>query len=217
MTREELKELSFLERMVMLQNDLKAPKNAFNKFGGYKYRQAEDILEALKPLCLKYSIFIFLTDKVLSAENFEYDGPIQIGRDKSIKVSNKGNEHIVSTVKAIDMLRPEEDMSFRIIEASGVAHVDYHSAGMSHPQRTGSACTYAVKRALGNLLLLDDTRDDDATSTHGKPKGLSSAIKKRITELLSEGKTAMDITNMMDGKGMDYDKKEVLAYIESNK
>lgn len=217
MTQEELNQLPFLQRMVLLQNDLKAPKNAFNKFGGYKYRQAEDILEALKPLCLKYSIFIFLTDKVLSAENFEYDGPIQIGRDKSIKVSNKGNEHIVSTVKAIDMLNPEADMSFRIIEACGVAHVDYHSAGMSHPQRTGSACTYAVKRALGNLLLLDDTRDDDATSKHHKSEGLSSAVKTRIKQLVSSGETAMDIVNTMDRKGMSFNKKEVLDFIESIK
>jgi hypothetical protein len=37
-------------KLATIQQKLKAPKGQMNKFGGYKYRSCEDILESVKPL-----------------------------------------------------------------------------------------------------------------------------------------------------------------------
>ena len=54
------------------------------------------------------------------------------------------------------------------IEATAVVGVDLVQKGMQTPQAFGSASSYGKKYALGNLLLIDDTQDADATNTHGK-------------------------------------------------
>lgn len=55
--------LSFLERVTMIQAELKAPKGQYNSFGKYNYRSCEDILNAVKPLCAKYGIMLMLSDE----------------------------------------------------------------------------------------------------------------------------------------------------------
>ena len=52
------------KKLLKIQSELKAPKNQFNKFGNYKYRNQEDILEALKPLLKKNDTTLVLTDEV---------------------------------------------------------------------------------------------------------------------------------------------------------
>ena len=54
------------------------------------------------------------------------------------------------------------------INATAVVGVDLDQKGMQMPQRFGAASSYAKKYALGNLFLIDDTKDSDATNTHGK-------------------------------------------------
>ena len=41
---------TFIERVIAVQSQLKAPKTQRNDFGGFNYRSCEDILEAVKPL-----------------------------------------------------------------------------------------------------------------------------------------------------------------------
>ena len=146
---DELKQLSIVQKLQKIQLELKAPKKQRNKFGNYNYRSAEDILEAIKPMSEKYGVVFKITE--------ELDG-----------LSDNGVDFIKSTAKCICV------KSLNEIESDAYAIIDYQAKGMQMPQRTGAASSYAKKYALGNLLLLDDTKDADATNTHGKDKRSSA-------------------------------------------
>lgn len=141
-----------------IQKELKAPKGQFNKFGNYKYRSCEDILEAVKPLlgdcCLTIS-----DDIILIGDRF----------------------YVKATAK---LALSNEDY----IENSALAREALDKKGMDESQITGASSSYARKYALNGLFAIDDTKDADATNTHGKeglPEILINAIKetKNLKEL----------------------------------
>jgi len=134
--------MNITEKLLKITTELKAPKNQFNKFGGYKYRSAEDILEALKPHLKKHKCVLKMHDKIKVVGDYPY---------------------VQATAKLIDC----EEMNMQI-ESSAQAIIDFNAKGMQHPQRTGAASSYAKKYAIGNLFLLDDTKDSDAINTHDK-------------------------------------------------
>jgi hypothetical protein len=134
--------MNITDKLLKITTELKAPKNQMNKFGGYKYRSAEDILEALKPHLTKYKCVLKMHDTLNVVGDYPY---------------------VEATAKLIDC----EEMNMQI-ESSAQAIIDFNAKGMQHPQRTGAASSYAKKYAIGNLFLLDDTKDSDATNTHGK-------------------------------------------------
>lgn len=121
-----------------IQKELKAPKGQFNKFGNYKYRSCEDILEAVKPLlgdcCLTIS-----DDIVLIGDRF----------------------YVKATAR---LALSNEDY----IENSAFAREALDKKGMDESQITGASSSYARKYALNGLFAIDDTKDADATNTHGK-------------------------------------------------
>ena len=121
-----------METLIKIQGELKAPKGQFNKFGNYKYRSCEDILEAVKPLCIKYDALLTLSDDV-----------VQVGNDIFVK----------ATV-AIKCDGSEKSVS-------AFAKHSTSQKGMSDSQITGSASSYARKYALNGLFCIDDTKDDD--------------------------------------------------------
>jgi len=133
--------MDVIEKLQKIQIELKAPKTQRNNFGNYYYRSAEDILEAIKPMAEKYGVTFFITEHL-----------VQVG-DKYA---------ITSYAKCFCI----ETLSEVVAEANAI--IDFDAKGMQMPQRTGAASSYAKKYALGNLLLLDDTKDSDATNTHGK-------------------------------------------------
>ena len=136
--------MTILEKLQRIQLELKAPKNQRNNFGKYNYRSAEDILEAIKPYEQKYKVVFKINDKL-----------IQLG------------EHVCvdSEAKIIDIESIDRESS---VSSTAQAIIDFSAKGMQMPQRTGAASSYAKKYALGNLLLLDDTKDSDATNNHSK-------------------------------------------------
>jgi len=138
--------------MQCIQAELKAPKGRTNKFGGYSYRSAEDILEALKPLLSKYDCFLTIDDSI-----------VEVG----------GRVYVKSTATI------EESFGDVVSEASAFAREAEVKKGMDEAQITGSASSYARKYALNGLLCIDDTKDADATNTHGK--GEPSYKKKTQT------------------------------------
>ena len=159
--------MNIVEKLLAIQTELKAPKNQTNKFGNYKYRSAEDILEALKPYLKKYKV--------------------------SVKVSNVTQEIcgmpcVTATAKIIDAEDPNSS-----IEAQDDAFIELNAKGMQMPQKSGSASSYAKKYALGNLFLLDDTKDSDATNDHksdysAKPSLTNKdAAYDRIVNYLTQG------------------------------
>lgn len=136
-------------KLVEVQNKLKAPKNQFNKFGNYAYRNCEDILEALKPILAEVKAVVNMSDEV-----------VLVGERYYIK----------ATVKFIDAETGE------VVEASAMAREEENKKGMDSSQLTGSTSSYARKYALNGLFAIDDTKDSDTTNTHGKEDGRSNAI-----------------------------------------
>jgi hypothetical protein len=137
-----MKELNLNQKLSLIQKEFKANKSKFNSFGKYNFRSAEDILEALKPFNEKYEVSFVITERL-----------INVGCDLPI---------IESTATIFD------NNGVNVIEATALVGVDLLQKGMQVPQQFGSASSYGKKYALGNLLLIDDTQDPDATNKHDK-------------------------------------------------
>ena len=135
------------EKLSLIQKEFKAKKSRYNSFGKYNFRSAEDILEALKPINEKYGVYFTIDEQLEELSGSQVNVPI-----------------IKSTATIFDA----EGSNF--IKADAIVGVDLNQKGMQVPQQFGSASSYAKKYALGNLLLIDDTQDSDATNTHGKSK-----------------------------------------------
>ena len=155
--------MTILEKLQKIQLELKVHKGQKNKFGNYNYRSAEDILEAIKPIQDKYKVVFTITETLLEVAGMPYIESIAYCSD----LESGGQSHSVAT-----------------------ALVDLEAKGMQMPQRTGSASSYAKKYALGNLLLIDDTKDSDALNTHDKKEPLPTL--KVGTEEFKKVKTALD-------------------------
>jgi len=131
------------EKLQGIQSSLKAPKGQTNKFGGYSYRSAEDILTAVKPLLRENGCTLVISDDIVGVEGRVY-------------------------VKATAVLA--ESGSDYSIQVNGFARESETRKGMDDSQITGSASSYARKYALNGLFAIDDTKDADATNDHGKSK-----------------------------------------------
>ena len=125
------------EKLAKIQQELKAPKNQYNKFGEYSYRSCEDILEAVKPLLAKYKCTLILRDDVE-----------QIG----------DRYYVRATALLIDL---EESSSVGHVEGVAWAREQPERPKMDASQLTGSCSSYARKYALNGLLLIDDVKDAD--------------------------------------------------------
>lgn len=132
----EEKKLNIYEKLLNIQNELKCSKNQFNKFGNYKYRNAEDILEAVKPICLKYKAVINVRDTI-----------IQVG----------DRYYVEATAYITDVEKPAD-----YIENRACAREEESKKGMDSSQVTGATSSYARKYALNGLLCIDDTKDTDS-------------------------------------------------------
>ena len=146
-------------RLLKVQEELKAPKNQRNNFGKYNYRSCEDILEAVKPLLVKHGLLITIADQVHEIGNYMYV--------ESTVVVSYENDRIAATAQA---------------------GIDPNRKGMDIAQSFGSSSSYARKYALNGMFLIDDTKDADATNTHGKAEVTKTVTKKKLT---AEIKTAM--------------------------
>lgn len=123
------------QKLLEIQRDLKVEKGQWNSFGKYKFRSKEDILEAAKPLCHDRGLALMCDDEVIEVGGWKY---------------------IRSVASVTDVLTKET------VSAKGLAREDETKKGMDGSQITGTASSYAGKRALGNLFALDDTKDSDA-------------------------------------------------------
>jgi hypothetical protein len=159
-----------MKELILIQNELKAPKSQFNAFGKYKYRNCEDILEALKPLLLKYECTLTMEDEVK-----EVGGIVFIETTVSIQKEGEGR------------------MEGRAVTAQ--AGIDINRKGMDVAQSFGSSSSYARKYALSGLLLIDDTKDPDSTNDHGgkKEELTPSHVKwNGAKDSLANGKVSME-------------------------
>ena len=121
------------QKLIKVQSELKAPKGQYNDFGNYKYRSAEDILEAVKPLLSEKGLLMTITDMIEQVGERYY-------------------------IKAKIIVTDGEDN----IEVTGYARESLNKKGMDDSQITGTASSYARKYAMNGLFLIDDTKDSDS-------------------------------------------------------
>jgi hypothetical protein len=142
------------EKLQQIQSELIAPKNLENKFGNYRYRSAESILEALKPHLEKHKAIVILCDEMV-----DIGGRIYVKSTASFTADGE-------TISTTAFAREAESKK-----------------GMDEAQVTGACSSYSRKYALNGLFCIDDTKDADATNDHGKgdtPTGLNSEMVDKI-------------------------------------
>ena len=123
-----------MSEMVKIQDELHAPKGQDNKFGKYKYRSCEDIVEAVKPILAKHGCWLNITDEMVMLGDRFYV---------------RANASVMKEDKAI-------------ATASGYAREAFSRKGMDDSQLTGATSSYARKYALNGLFAIDDTKDADS-------------------------------------------------------
>ena len=145
------------EKLSQIQVRFKSKKSRFNSFGKYYFRSAEDILEAIKPFNKELGVYVTINEELVGTE------PVPVL--KTTATLCDGTNHV---------------------SASALVGVDLNQKGMQTPQQFGAASSYGKKYALGNLFLIDDTQDSDATNNHGKDK--LNDISKAKSYIKSGGK-----------------------------
>ena len=147
------------EKLSKIQTKFKSKKSRFNSFGKYYFRSAEDILEATKPFLLELGVTVTVNEELIATE------PMPVIQTTATVTDGEGT-----------------------ITATSVVGVDLNQKGMQAPQQFGSASSYAKKYALGNLFLIDDTQDSDATNNHGKKTMTAQQVQSAKGYLKSGGK-----------------------------
>nr|DAW87215.1 MAG TPA: ERF superfamily protein [Caudoviricetes sp.] len=132
--------MEFIEKIVAIQSELKAPKGQYNSFGKYNYRSCEDILEGVKPLLTKHGLILTIQDSIdLIGDRFYV---------KATATITDGKEQLSTSAYARESLDKK---------------------GMDASQVTGATSSYARKYALNGLLAIDDTKDADTMDNSKKP------------------------------------------------
>lgn len=149
--------MNIYEKLLNIQNELKAPKGQYNSFGKYKYRSCEDILEAVKPLCFKHKATLVLFDNIIQSGDRFY---------------------IQAIAQLIDIENGEK------IEGKALARESQEKKGMDDSQITGTASSYARKYALNGLFNIDDTKDAD-TDEYKIQEDNDKKIDKKMIEALN--------------------------------
>jgi len=138
--------MTIYQKLTTIQTKFKSKKSRFNSFGKYYFRSAEDILEATKPFLKELDVTVTVDEELIS-----FDPPVM---QVTASVSDGKSD----------------------IKSRAVVGVDLDQKGMQMPQRYGAASSYGKKYALGNLFLIDDTQDADATNAHDKKQTAKIAI-----------------------------------------
>tara|TARA_Y100000589_G_scaffold280979_1_gene277659 strand:- start:832 stop:1422 length:591 start_codon:yes stop_codon:yes gene_type:complete len=137
------------QKLAVIQTKLKAKKSSYNSFGKYHFRKAEDILEATKPFLIEHGVTVTINEDMIAHD--------PVPTIKSTATISDGEHYIKSTA---------------------IVGVDLNQKGMQTAQQFGAASSYGKKYALGNLFLIDDTQDADASNDHGKKSNVVNKIKQ---------------------------------------
>lgn len=179
-------------KLLTIQAELNVPKNAYNKFGGYNYRNCESILEAIKPFLKKYNVALLVTDALE-----------QVGDRFYIK----------ATAKLVDAESGES------VENSAYAREPFDVKGMSPAQVTGASSSYARKYALGGLLALDDNKDPDTEEYHEQQKNAptekKAAPKKKEEEFTGMNPPEENVDTSLIPQANELISEEQLSKIKS--
>ena len=155
------------QKLAIVQTKLKAKKSSYNSFGKYYFRKSEDILEAIKPFLIEHGVTVTINEEMISTDP-------------------------VPTMQSTATFSDGENA----IHATALVGVDLNQKGMQTAQQFGAASTYGKKYALGNLLLIDDTEDSDATNNHGN-SNVVQKLKEKNKPVLHKATDSFD-------KAMEY-------------
>lgn len=150
-----MEQQTITQKLATIQQKLKAPKGQYNSFNKYAYRNAEDILEAVKPLCAETGTVVLLSDEIL----------------------NIGSRFYVKATAALIDAETQTQLT-----VSAYAREEEEKKGMDGSQATGASSSYARKYALNGLFAIDDTKDSDTTNNTGADK---NAVKGKQTPLVT--------------------------------
>ena len=168
-----MNDTNIYKKLSAIQTSLVVPKNQFNKFGGYKYRSCEDILEALKPLLKEHELTIQIQDEIVLVGDRYY-------------------------VKATATLYDED----KHISSSAFAREAITKKGMDESQITGATSSYARKYALNGMFCIDDTKDADTLNRHEKTNGKKDEVEI-ITSVQAKGLIEVAKNNGYDKKSFN--------------
>ena len=143
-------------KLATVQTKLKTKKTSYNAFGKYYFRKAEDILEAVKPFLLEQGVSVTINEEIIATDP-------------------------VPTLQSTATISDGKDA----ITATAVVGVDLNQKGMQTAQQFGAASSYGKKYALGNLFLIDDTQDSDATNDHGKKASVVDNLKQKAKPVIT--------------------------------
>ena len=156
------KKQSIFEKLANIQNELKAPKNQYNSFGKYNYRNAEDIEEALKPICLKYRATCLISE--VTTEELASELITKV----TVSLMDWDSENVVTVI--------------------GRAREERTKKGMDASQVSGGAQSYATKYALSQMFLIDDSKDADTDADYiqsGRANQKQAPAKKKDEPVIS--------------------------------
>lgn len=143
------------KKLKEIQTMLKAPKNLYNKYGGFNYRNAEGIYEAVKPLLNKLDMTLIISDSIQAV----------------------GAKNYVQATACLTDCETGEQLS-----SCAFAREAEAKKGMDDSQITGTASSYARKHALNGLFLLDDTKDEDSDECREYKENKSKAESAESTQ-----------------------------------
>lgn len=156
-----------MKELMLIQQELKAPKGQYNSFGKYRYRSCEDILEAVKPLLAKHGCILSLTDDIMEAGGRVY-----------VKAT--------ATIIKVD--------NGTCFTTTAFAREEERKSGMDAAQITGSASSYARKYALNGMFCIDDTKDADTDEQHKQAAAAQAkAAKSEPPKLTQEEQDDFDL------------------------
>ena len=168
------------EKLINAQAELKAPKGQYNNFGKYKYRSAEDILEAVKPINAKHGVLLTITDEPVLVGDWHYI--------KATATITDGTESIVVTAYARESLNKK---------------------GMDDSQITGTASSYARKYALNGLYLIDDTKDADTDEYRNQGNKAPASKSASQAEIGNLKKEIIAFSKLMTEQGKNVKQEQV--------
>ena len=176
------------QKLATVQTKLKTKKTSYNAFGKYYFRKAEDILEAVKPFLLEQGVSVTINEEIIATDP-------------------------VPTLQSTATISDGKDA----ITATAVVGVDLNQKGMQTAQQFGAASSYGKKYALGNLFLIDDTQDSDATNDHGKKASVVDNLKQKAKPVITERQLAQAKDYIVAGGSLNAIKSKYKLTAEQEK
>ena len=174
------------KKLAIVQPRLKTKKTSYNAFGKYYFRKAEDILEAVKPFLLEQGVSVIISEEIIATDP-------------------------VPTLQSTATISDGENA----IHATAVVGVDINQKGMQTAQQFGAASSYGKKYALGNLFLIDDTQDSDATNDHGN--GVVNRLKEKAKPVITTQQLKQAKDYVVAGGSLDAIKSKYKLTAEQEK